>query len=86
MLSNANWRLLQLRGYVDENHQLTHWGKTLESVLTTVGPSRQFEEAALLAVELMRFELLNPDTMFQNYGGAPINGTGQCCSRYHPVN
>ena len=77
MLSNAIWRFLQLRDYIDEKHQLTSWGKVLRDVLLTAGPSRKFEEAALLAVELLRFELLSPDTMFENYGGAPINGTGK---------
>ena len=86
MLSNALWRLLQLRGYVDEKHQLTRWGKVLESILPTVGPSREFEEATFLAVELMRFELLKPDTMFENYGGVPINGTGQCCTHRLSLN
>ena len=73
--------MLQLRGYVDEKHQLTHWGKVLESALLVVGPSRELEEAVLLAVELMRFDLLKPDTMFKNYSGAPINGTGLCFAR-----
>lgn len=86
VLANAAWRLLQLRGYVDEKHQLTPWGKVLESTLIAAGPSRKFEEAALLAIELMRFELLNPDTMFENCGGAPINGTGQCHSYRHSLN
>ena len=80
VLSNATWRLLQLRGYIDEQHQLTHWGKVLESALITAGSSKEFEEATLLAVELVRFKLLSPDTMFENYGGVPLNGTGQCDS------
>ena len=83
VLSNAIWRFLQLRGYIDEKHQLTRWGHVLESVLITAGPSREIEEAALLAVELLRLELLSPDTMFENYGGAPLNGTGQCSSSHH---
>lgn len=68
---------MQLRGYIDEKHQLTKWGKILESTLRTAAPSREFEEAAFLGVELMRFKLLKADTMFENYGGVPIQGTGQ---------
>lgn len=78
MLSNAVWRFLQLRGYIDDKHQLTHWGKILGTALSICGRARESEEAALLAVELMRFGLLNPDTMFENYKGAPVNGSGLC--------
>ncbi|KAL8842147.1 MAG: hypothetical protein Q9176_002840 [Flavoplaca citrina] len=69
--ANAIWRFLQLRGYVDRQHQLTAWGKVLDSMLSIAGPQAQQEKAALLAVELMRFGLLNADTMFSAYSGAP---------------
>ena len=78
ILANAVWRLLQLRGYLNEQHQLTEWGKVLEAVWSASGTRRDEEEAALIAVELMRFELINPDTMFLGYGGAPGNGSGRC--------
>lgn len=78
ILANAVWRLLQLRGYLNEQHQLTDWGKVLEAVWSASGTRRDEEEAALIAVELMRFELINPDTMFLGYGGAPGNGSGWC--------
>ena len=78
ILANAVWRLLQLRGYLNEQHQLTEWGKVLEAVSSASGTRRDEEEAALLAVELMRYELINPDTMFLGYGGAPGNGSGRC--------
>lgn len=77
ILANAVWRLLQLRGYLNEQHQLTEWGKVLEAVWSASGTRRDEEEAALIAVELMRFELINPDTMFLGYGGAPGNGSGE---------
>lgn len=76
ILANAVWRLLQLRGYLNEQHQLTEWGKVLEAVWSASGTRRDEEEAALIAVELMRLELINPDTMFLGYGGAPGNGSG----------
>ncbi|CAO1599130.1 hypothetical protein XANCAGTX0491_002873 [Xanthoria calcicola] len=69
--ANAVWRFLQLRGYVDRQHQLTAWGKALDSVLSIAGSQPQQEKAALLAVELMRLGLLNADTMFFAYSGAP---------------
>lgn len=78
ILANAVWRLLQLRGYLNDQHQLTEWGKVLEAVWSASGTRRDEEEAALIAVELMRFELINPDTMFLGYGGAPGNGSGRC--------
>ena len=78
ILANAVWRLLQLRGYLNEQHQLTEWGKVLEAVWSASGTRRDEEEAALIAVELMRLELINPDTMFLGYGGAPGNGSGGC--------
>ena len=80
ILANAVWRLLQLRGYLNEQHQLTDWGKVLEAVWSASGTRRDEEEAALIAVELMRLELINPDTMFLGYGGAPGNGSGWCRS------
>ena len=78
ILANAVWRLLQLRGYLNEQHQLTEWGKVLEAIWSASGTRRDQEEAALIAVELMRFELINPDTMFLGYGGAPGSGSGTC--------
>ncbi|KAL8995584.1 MAG: hypothetical protein Q9169_004695 [Polycauliona sp. 2 TL-2023] len=69
--ANAVWRFLQLRGYVNRQHQLTVWGKVLDSILSVTGFEAPQEKAALLAVELMRFGLLNADTMFSAYSGAP---------------
>lgn len=74
--TNVIWRFLQLRGYVDDKHQLTNWGSTLVTILATLGPGKLQEEAAFVAVELLRLNLLNPDTMFPDYSGAPVRGTG----------
>ncbi|KAI4166494.1 MAG: hypothetical protein LQ343_008005 [Gyalolechia ehrenbergii] len=73
--ANAVWRFLQLRGYVDQQHQLTSWGKVLNSMLSFMGYSLERERAALLAVELLRFDLLKADTMFASYSGAPFRGS-----------
>lgn len=80
--ANAVWRFLQLRGYVDRQHQLTAWGKVLDSVLSIAGSQPQQEKAALLAVELMRLGLLNADTMFFAYSGAPGRSNGQSVSTH----
>jgi len=71
------WRFLQLRDYVDENHQLSAWGRVLEKALKATGTKQDFEEAVFLAVELLRFDLLNANTMFPHYAGTPQYGTGE---------
>lgn len=82
ILLNTTWRLLQLRGYIDENHKLTTWGQVLHSVITATSPEgilpgKDLEEGALIAVELARYGLLNTSTMFSSYGGAPHQGTAK---------
>ncbi|KAE9968528.1 hypothetical protein EG328_007520 [Venturia inaequalis] len=82
ILLNATWQLLQFRGYIDENHKLTTWGQVLHSVITATSsegimPGKDLEEGALIAVELARYGLLNTNTMFASYGGAPHLGTGK---------
>jgi Temperature dependent protein affecting M2 dsRNA replication len=66
ILMNSIWRLLHIRGYVDNNHNLTSWGVVLNAVMAAV-PSRQFDESALIAVELLRLGLLSADYMFPTY-------------------
>ncbi|KAL8793941.1 MAG: hypothetical protein Q9195_003454 [Heterodermia aff. obscurata] len=73
--ANTIWRFLQVRGYINEKHHLTAWGKVLQAAILKVGPSKDQEEAAFLAVELLRLELLNADTMFAGYSGAPVRGS-----------
>jgi len=70
------WRFLQLRGYVNEKHQLTDWGEILKAALDASGSRRDQEEAVLIAVELLRLGLVTPDTMFLGYAGAPEHGSG----------
>ena len=78
------WRFLQLRGFVDEEHQLTTWGKVLEATLSVSGAKKAQEEAAFLAVELLRLGLLNADTMFRDYSGAPMRGSGENFRLFEP--
>ena len=76
--ANAVWRFLQLRGYLDRKHQLTNWGRVLEAALPTSGTRREQEEAIFVAIELLRHNLLNANTMFPDSSGAPLRGSGKC--------
>ncbi|KAL8710079.1 MAG: hypothetical protein Q9220_005351 [cf. Caloplaca sp. 1 TL-2023] len=73
--ANALWRFLQLRGYIDQQHRLTTWGKVLDGMLLISGSNVQGEKAVFLAVELLRLGLLNANTMFERYPGAPVRGS-----------
>jgi len=75
ILANAVWRFLQLRGYVNEKHQLTDWGEILRTALDASGSRKDQEEAVFIAVELLRLGLVTPDTMFLGYAGAPEKGS-----------
>lgn len=59
--ANTIWRFLHIRGYVDIVHELTHWGKALRTIIVALAKSGfpEHEEAALLALELIRHKLLN---------------------------
>jgi len=76
VISNAVWRFLQLRRYIDNKHQLMHWGKVLQASLSVTGSNKDQEEAVFVAVELLRLKLLNADTMFEGFSGAPVHGSG----------
>ncbi len=52
----------------------------LEATLSASGSNKDLEEAAFLAVELLRLGLLSADTMFQDYPGAPIQGSRKAVS------
>ena len=66
-----------MREYVDRKHQLTAWGKVLYTALSKTVLSKHQEEATFLAVELLRLKLLNADTMFMGYTGAPVRGSSR---------
>ena len=59
VVANTCWRFLQIRGYVNEKHELTTWGKMLEAMLSKLDSSSNPENVAILAVELIRLGLLN---------------------------
>ncbi|KAJ5315431.1 hypothetical protein N7476_005738 [Penicillium atrosanguineum] len=75
ILSNVLWRFLQLRGYVDDKHTLTAWGKCLESALSAVDPADNLEEAIFIAVEMLRMDLLNTKHWFSHVSGGPMRGS-----------
>lgn len=49
----------------------------LQATLSVSGANKAQEEASFLAVELLRLGLLNADTMFRDYSGAPMRGSGE---------
>ena len=78
ILYNSIWRFLALREYVDSSHNLTQWGKILVTVIAGLKGQAQLEEAAVLAVELLRLGLLTADiNMFPAYNGAPMRGSSK---------
>ncbi|KAH8639450.1 hypothetical protein IG631_07220 [Alternaria alternata] len=79
ILYNSIWRFLALREYVDtKTHNLTPWGKVLVSVIEGLKGKKEHEEAAVIAVELVRMGLLTSDIdMFSAYNGAPMRGSSK---------
>lgn len=77
VLYNSLWRFLAVRDYVDTKHNLTNWGKMLVAVIAALDGKPQLEEAAFLAVELLRLDMLNGDkAMCAPYFGSPFRGDG----------
>jgi hypothetical protein len=80
--SNALWRLLHLRGYIDDKHELTSWGNALATTLRAIGPTikkyddvHHAQEAAFLAYELIRFDNLNSRNRHTELIGGPLRGS-----------
>ena len=73
--SNALWRFLQLRGYVNDKHEPTSWGLTLKAALSALDPADKFEEYILVAIEMLRLGFLSGKDM-QNVTGAAALGDG----------
>lgn len=85
-LSNSLWRFLQGRGYLDDSHRLTSWGKAYNAAIEHAKSTGYFdlsssaaeaEEAIFVALELVRLDLLNGSQMFTSplYTGAPLRGS-----------
>lgn len=84
ILSNILFRLAHVRGYTNDKHELTGWGKALAMTLTTLAPTiekyndvQHLEEAAFLAYELIRFDILNSRNRHSELIGGPLRGTDQ---------
>ena len=83
---NAVWRFLEHRGYINENHTLSAWGRSLDVALQkaadngsfrTPSLAKEIEEAIFMAYELIRLDVLNTRNMFQTppYSGQPMRGS-----------
>jgi len=76
ILYNSIWRFLALREYVDAKHNLTAWGKVLAAAISGLKGKPELEDAAVVAVELLRMGTLNAEiNMFPTYNGAPMRGS-----------
>ncbi|KAJ5327329.1 XPG N-terminal [Penicillium brevicompactum] len=75
ILSNVMWRFLQLRGYVDNKHNLTVWGQCLSHAIRSVNPAHKLEEAIFIAIEMLRLGLLNTKPWFSHVSGGPMRGS-----------
>ena len=70
------WRFLQLRGFLNEKHELTAWGLALEAALSAVDAAGKMEEYIFVAIEMLRMGLLNGKDMTNVPGGAE-RGSGK---------
>ena len=70
------WRFLQLRGFVNEKHELTSWGVAMEAALSALDSAEKMEEYVFVAIEMLRMGLLNGKDMTNIPGGAQ-NGSGK---------
>ena len=80
--SIAIWRFLHIRGYINNQHELTRWGAGLAAALAALEPlvNKYTEvphlfEMAVVAFELLRFDLLNAKNKHQELQGYPLSGT-----------
>ncbi|GAB7354163.1 hypothetical protein MBLNU459_g4718t2 [Dothideomycetes sp. NU459] len=71
--TNALWRFLQLRDYIQDDHTLSPLGKCLQAAYTKTG-TQELEEPVVVALELLRLNALNINNMFP-YNGAPQRGS-----------
>lgn len=71
IILNTYWRFLQLREYIDKDtHELTPWGKALQSALAHTIAELEIEEAVVLGFELLR-------TKSVKFGTLPPGGSSK---------
>ncbi|KAK9469679.1 temperature dependent protein affecting M2 dsRNA replication-domain-containing protein [Lipomyces arxii] len=75
ILASTYWRFLQLRAFVSPDHKLTPWGDALALGLKSTGYDDVFADTLLIALELIRFNVLTAKTYTPSYSGLPIRGT-----------
>ncbi|EWC48207.1 hypothetical protein DRE_02311 [Drechslerella stenobrocha 248] len=70
VILNTLWRTMQIRGFIGPDHQLTPWGKVLNTALSSLDPADELEEACYLGIELLKAKLLraDPSTLSQYSG------------------
>lgn len=68
---DATFRFLHVRGYVDDNHKLTTWGKALEAALSVAD-----EEQTVVGVEMLRLGLFTGNFAT----GTPVARSGKWLS------
>ena len=67
VVGNTIFRYLQVRGYVDDQHNLTTWGKALEAALSIAD-----EEYTIVGIEMLRMGLFTGNFA----SGDPVSRTG----------
>jgi len=84
VISNVLWRHLHLRGYINDQHDLTVRGKALAATLKAILPTvkaykdvHHTEEAAFLAFELIHFDNLNSRNRHSELIGGPLRGSDE---------
>jgi hypothetical protein len=85
LISNTVLRFLEDRGYINNDHTLSAWGKALKAALDHAEKSgyieaagaKEVEEAIFMAFELHKLDILSTGQMFPSdkYLGAPMRGT-----------
>ena len=59
ILFNVVGRFLQLRGFVNERHELTSWGRALKKALISLDSPDKLDDSVYLAFEMLRLGLLD---------------------------
>ncbi|KAI9734469.1 MAG: hypothetical protein M1818_006858 [Claussenomyces sp. TS43310] len=75
IIANVLWRFLHLRGYVGDDHKLTRWGLAFAAAIKELGPAQHLDEAAFLAIELLRYNQLNAQHRHEEWIGGPQRGS-----------
>lgn len=70
LLANSIWRMLHLRDYIDDSHNLTATGKMLLAIVEAL--PLELQESALVAAELIRYGRLSGES--SPYPGIPDAG------------